>query len=167
MMEFFKFLTLLMAVSSDRHGKYFLFCLFQFFDRYASAAYEDAAVWSRRLAEAYCNYVFVHFDATYLQSRYGLAELAWELPTWVYDHSASSHAAAAGEVSASICIGAPLSICTVYEDLDSLRRYGNQGAHADREFRISVVQADGDIVCRVLRIALSFMSLHRRLRARL
>ena len=121
-----------------------------FFVLYAEQQYVDAAVWGRRIAEAYCNYIFLHFSPSYLEKWYGLAELAWELPDWVYDYSAYAH------LSGQLHEGAK-----VYHDLDVLRRYGNDGAHADRLFRIEHLCAQSEVVCAVLRVSLSFVAWSR------
>ena len=164
----FTFFSLLSdSISGDRFGRYFLYSLTNFMTTYGRGDYEDAAVWSRRLAEVYCNYVFYHFDPTMLAQWYGLAELVWELPEWVWQYGAFAHARAVGMFDAGFLIGAPLSMSTVFDDLDALRRYGNRGAHADRQFDVGVVLPDSGICCRILRVSLSFMSLHARLRSRM
>ena len=115
----------LWSVADDDSRRYFAFCFERFFALYAEQQYVDAAVWGRRIAEAYCNYIFLYFSPALLEKFYGLSALAWELPHWVYDYSAYAH------LSGQLHEGAK-----VYHDLDVLRRYGNDGAHADRMFRI-------------------------------
>ena len=136
----------LWSVADDDSRRYFAFCVERFFVLYAAGHYLDAAVWGRRIAETYCNYIFLQFSPSYLEKWYGLAELAWELPDWVYAHSAYAH-----------LFGQLHEGATVYDDLEVLRRYGNNGAHADRSFRIEHLCAQSEAVCAVLRVSLSFV----------
>ena len=84
-----------MKLPSDRQGKYFMYLCAMFLRRYAEHSYEEAASWGRKLAEVYCIIVLAYFqrDVRYM----GLAEMQWELPDWVWQHSAWEHADALGE----------------------------------------------------------------------
>ena len=97
-----------------------------------------------------------HFHPGMLRHWHGLAELTWTLPDWVWQHGGAEHALAASIPGPALTIGAHLSMSTVFQDLDFLRRYGNSGAHADRDFNVGNVSPDAEIVCSVLRVSLSF-----------
>ena len=166
--KMYGFLALLsQSVSVDQFGLYFMHCLTRFLSLYGRGLHEDAAVWSRRLAETYCNYVLYHFHPGMQRHWHGLAELTWSLPDWVWQHGGAEHALAASIPGPALTIGAHLSMSTMFQDLNFLRRYGNSGAHADRDFNVGNVSPDAEIVCSVLRVSLSFMALHLRLRSRM
>ena len=153
------------SLRSDRCGKYFLYCLLQFIRTYGRGNIVDASVWSRRLAKAYCHYVY--YEDSILHEWVGLADYAYMLPDWFWRYGAFSHANAVGIANIGTLVGAHLSSQTVYDDLETLRYYGNSGAHADRYFNIRHVGPNPDAFCSVVRISLSYVSLHLRLRARM
>ena len=57
--------SLLAAVSQHGAGeKFFAYAFKMFFVRYAEGAYYDAAVWARRMCEAYCPFLLKKFNVS-------------------------------------------------------------------------------------------------------
>ena len=145
----------------DPTGKFFVFAVKMFFLRYAEGAYYDASVWARRLGEVYCYFTLSVFgqDGSWLS----LKELQWELPEWVWKHTAYRHAAAYGEDWAHkmIPIGIHLSSRSIYHDLENLRWYGNDGSHVLSFLGGWRMEADERVVLSVIRVSISFTSWYR------
>ena len=127
---------------------------------YARGHYADAGVWSRRLAEAFCINV--------LQKKYAaqgtrhvsmyplLGGMVYDLPhsiSWPRAYDLCEE----GKDTATY-LGCHLSVATVWDDLERMRRYGNNGAHAHSYFT-GPPTADPSVFIATLRIALATLEL--------
>ena len=110
----------------------------------------------------YCIVILKHFkeDVRYL----GLSEMTWELPDWVWRYSAWQHADAFGDPyrRGATHLGIHMATSNVYEDLDTLRRYGNAGAHARSYLYDDRLGQDDEVYLAAVRLALSFLVWHGR-----
>ena len=152
------------SLRRDVYGKYLLYTLNMFLKRYAEHAYPEAAVWGRKMAEAYCIAQLKYFQRYNHFGFHGLAELAWELPQWVWGYSAYEHVSAFGEeyMVSAVNLGMHLSSVSIYDDLTTLRQYGNTGAHAGSYFSHGRLGADPDVFAAAVRVAMSFVPWCRR-----
>ena len=159
------FLALLNEVSTSNPGKFFVYALKNFFVRYAEGSYYDAAVWGRRLAEVYCKFVLQVFAQG--GEGNGLYELIPQLPEWAWQHTAYDHLYAYGEGGFGRRFGMQYAVSQVWEDLESLRKYGNRGAHAADEYLAGAkLPPSPRVVVCVVRVALSFICWYRRIHTR-
>ena len=152
------------SLCRDVYGKYLLYTLRMFLKRYAEEAYPEAAVWGRKLAETYCIAQLNYFQMDFQTRFYGLAELVWELPQWVWGYSAYEHVSEFGEeyIACALNLGMHLSSASIYDDLTTLRQYGNMGAHAGSYFRYGRLGADPDVFAAAVRVVMSFVPWYRR-----
>ena len=156
--------TLLAAVSQRGAGeKFFAYAFRMFLVRYAEAAYFDAAVWARRTREAYCLYLLKKFDVSLGDGFWGLSDLIWMLPDWVWQYTAGDHMRAYSSEHGRLASGLGLGGQRVwrygiYEDLTVLREYGNSGAHASYYMAGARMEPDAEVVLCAIRIAGSFVA---------
>ena len=133
-----------------------------FLERHAEYSYEEAALWARKMGEVYCIVLLRYFQREIRD--WGLSEMVWDLPDWVWAHSAWEHADAMGNSYRDVAIrlGIQLSSATIYNDLNTLRWYGNTGAHASSYFDKGRQGANEKVFFAAIRLAMSFLVWHGR-----
>ena len=138
-------------------------CARGFLSAYGRGHYEDAATWSRRMAESFCIFILTTVSR---KEDYGiglLGDMMYDLPWSVSNYRAFDHAYGVHEVeSISAHLGVGLSRYKIWDDLRYMQWYGNQGAHAANFFRYGPLDADADLFVSAIRIVVTFVALHRR-----
>ena len=163
--DFQHVVAMLDQLSTSYPSKFFSYAVRMFFVRYAECAYFDAAVWGRRVAEVYCNVILDVFGKDLGDGFHGLYELIWELPDWVWPYTVYEHLDAYGEGGHGRRLGMQLSSVPVWKDLDTLRRYGNSGAHGSWKYLSGgKLPPSPDVVVCVIRVVFSFACWYRRIR---
>ena len=74
-------------------------------------------------------------------------------------YTAWDHADAYGNPyrDAALRMGAQLSTSTVWEDIETIRKHGNGGAHAGPYLRWGRMEADEEVFLAAMRLGVSFM----------
>ena len=122
----------------------------RFLRAYGRGHYDDAGIWARRIAEAFCLY---ELGKEYEDKL--LAELIWALPATVWPSRAYNLITGNSEVSDVLAnLGLGLSATSIYLDLALLQGYGNQAAHAHSVVFGRPVGPDPGVFVAVLRVVL-------------
>ena len=153
------------ASAAGTAGHFFVFCFYMCMNKYGAHEYYDAAAWGRRLAETYCMALLEKFGVPLDDGSYGLYDLEWMLPAWVWLYGAYEHMAAHSAAYAQMAsrLGMHVSDYRVWHDIDYLRRFGNRGVHVSQYLGGGRLEADGTSVVAVLRVAASFAAWYLRL----
>ena len=140
----------------------------RFIQAYARRHYEDAAIWVRRIAEAFCLSILTPTYHGYL-----LGDLTW----YLWEHrpefaAASVYSLVSSRPLTKVCelaeeMGVCFATATVYEDLKTMAWYGNKGAHAHSALVRNAgalvprgMQAEPAVFTAVIRILIAFIHLH-------
>ena len=156
----------LLAVSSllenegikDPRAKFLYREFRRFLGAYGRANFENAAVCGRRIAELFCRYALEEEHP----ARYrGLCEQAWAIDFW-YMHPAVFVDGYDDVRGIATKLGMALSTWTIFDDVNIVRRYGNQGAHADDEQIAGyALEGSAEVFTATIRIAVSCIALFR------
>ena len=162
--DFWYVAAMLDQLSTLYPTKFFAYAVRMFFIRYAEGAYYDAAVWGRRVAEAYCFLILDVFGKGFGDEFHALYDLTRALPDWVWPYSAYEHMEAYGEGEYGRRLGMQLSSVPVWKDIDFLRKYGNSGAHITWLYLAGgKLPPNPQVVVCVIRVTLSFTCWWRRI----
>ena len=143
----------------SRAAEYFHMGMLRFLTCYGRNNYDDASVWSRRLAEAFCITVL---KQGYKKEPYSLlGEMTYDLPWSVSNHPVFHHLSDDLERLGAY-LGCGLSGWKVWDDLRYMQWYGNSGAHASRYLEQGPLEADAEVFVSTLRIVVCFIAFHRR-----
>ena len=144
----------------SNHGiaaKYVGFGFRRFLESYARGHHDDGAVWSRRIAEAFC------ITATHPSAhQYLLNDLIKMLPdeiSWPTAYSFVQHRRDRLYETARR-MGLHLTQRTVWHDLKRMQRYGNHGTHAHGYLSEEPAVADPEAFLATVRIAIVFVHLY-------
>ena len=140
------------------HAAYIHLGFSRFLYYYARGHYADAGVWSRRLAEAFCINV-LHTKYTDQSSYPLLGGMLYDLP---YSISWARVFDLCDDVTA-MYLGCHFTVSTVWDDLQTMRAYGNNGVHAHSYF-FDRPAADPSVFLATLRIVLASMEMQRKAR---
>ena len=131
----------------------------RFFRAYGRGDYDEAGIWCRRIAEAFCLAILGNEYEEAL-----LAELIWALPDRVCTLRAydliNSEVSSVGST-----FGMGLSSASISDDLGVLRQYGNTAAHAHSAIFGYPVGPDPRVFVAVIRVVLCavYMQPHSKL----
>jgi len=124
----------------------------RFLRAYGRGYYDEAGVWGRRIAEAFCL-----FELGKEYEEVLLGELVWALPDSVWPLRAYDLTSGNAEVSVVAAnLGLGLSSASIFDDLSLLKRYGNEAAHAHAVVFGRPVGPDPRVFVAVLRVVLCF-----------
>ena len=138
------------------YAKFMAQALGCFLDFYGRGKALDAAIWARRAAECYGLHAIMVLEGVHSEDL--LSQLNWRLP---YLHTGSTAYSQCGHpIIGRVAseLGAGLSRATLWEDLEALRYYGNQGAHAHYTLRDGRIELE-PLFLPMLRVCLSFRCL--------
>ena len=160
MLGILQLLTIVSAMGPpNRAATYIRMASHPFLRSYARGFYEDAAMWSRRIAEAFCIMILRdHFRMKELDGLYDMINaIPWEVSNeGVYKHLQGDLVLLGTEM------GCGLTSQKVWQDLHTMRRYGNQGAHPFEYFDDGPLKPDAQVFVATLRIIMCFAAWHRR-----
>ena len=142
------------GMASDRRIGFLYAQLGRFVQAYAHGHFESVALYGRRIAEAFC--IKVHGQEAYYQYD-GLCSACWYLPCWswrVYDYiEADRELAGIGEA-----LGLGLSCARIWDDLTTLRQYGNYGLNTfEEQMEGMPMQPWDEVFVAAIRITLAYL----------
>ena len=146
--------------SIDLRAKFLYWNAFLFLFSYGRGHFEAAAVYARRIAEVFC--FIAHPDSDADEYYDGLCQMAWALPMWyrrAVEYIAEQQDLAG--IGDSLGMGLPSKL-RVWDDVTTIRRYGNEGAHAsDAQMYGQPLQANDEAFIATVRIIVASLTVYR------
>ena len=150
--------TALTQLPQNRSSVYVGVQMRRFLEAYGRGRFDDVALYGRRLAETFCHMLLEELGilpewAMLMEMMYALPDNLTGSPVMEYMY---------GDLRAvALDLGCHLTSSTVWNDLQWLQWYGNQGAHAPPYLHYGPLCAEEAVFLAALRILLVFVAYHR------